>query len=248
MNHILYAFLLTTIAGFSTLIGTIVIFISKKKKDSIIISSLGFASGVMILISFTDLIPNSYLLFSGTYSIIVSILLLLISINIGILLSKLLNKFIPDDQNSLYRVGVLSMAAIIFHNIPEGIATYITNCSDQALGLTLTIAIACHNIPEGISIAVPIYYATGSKKKAFLYTFISGISELFGAVIAYLFLAPYVNDFFMAMLYAIIAGIMVYLVLTELLKTSLNYHKMKITWISFMIGCLFIYFNHILFH
>ena len=218
----LTSFLLTSIAGLSTLFGAFIIFFSRKKSDSIIIASLGFASGVMILVSFTDLIPNSFKLFNNIYSNVFSILLILFAINIGIVLSKGINKFIPNDDNKLYRVGILSMIAIMLHNIPEGMATYITNSTNISLGLSLTIAIAAHNIPEGISIAVPIFYSTGSKYKAFLYTFISGISELFGAILAYVFLAPFISDTLMAFLYATIAGIMIYLSITELLKTSLN--------------------------
>ena len=247
MDNTIYSFLLTTLAGLSTLIGAFIIFFSKKKKDSIIIGSLGFASGVMIFVSFTDLIPNSYNLFTNTYSIIFSILLLLVAMNIGVILSKTINKFVPNNNNSLYRVGILSMLAIILHNIPEGIATYITNCSDITLGLSLTIAIAAHNIPEGISISVPIFYATGSKLKAFLYTFISGISELIGAVLAAIFLAPFISDTLMAFLYSIIAGIMIYLSITELLKTSLNYKKYSITLIWFIVGIVFILINHFIF-
>ena len=248
MDNTLYAFLLTTLAGLSTLIGSFIIFFSKKKQDSTIIGSLGFASGVMIIVSFTDLIPNGFQLFSNTYSLVFSILLLLIAINIGVLLSKSINKCIPNNNNFLYRVGILSMLAIMLHNIPEGIATYITNCSNINLGLSLTLAIAAHNIPEGISISVPIYYATGNKRKAFLYTFISGISELFGALIAALFLAPFINDILMAFLYSIIAGIMIYLSITELLKTSLSYQKYNITWLYFVIGAICILLTHFIFN
>ncbi len=244
----LTSFLLTSIAGLSTLFGAFIIFFSRKKSDSIIIASLGFASGVMILVSFTDLIPNSFKLFNNIYSNVFSILLILFAINIGIVLSKGINKFIPNDDNKLYRVGILSMIAIMLHNIPEGMATYITNSTNISLGLSLTIAIAAHNIPEGISIAVPIFYSTGSKYKAFLYTFISGISELFGAILAYVFLAPFISDTLMAFLYAIIAGIMIYLSITELLKTSLSYKNYKLTYIYVFIGIIFILFNHFIFN
>ena len=242
------SFLLTTIAGLSTLLGSFIIIFSKEKSDSIIIGSLGFASGVMLFVSISDLIPNSFILFNNIYSTIFSTLLLLFAINIGIILSKCINKFIPDNNNTLYRVGILSMIAIILHNIPEGMATYITNSTNITLGLSLTIAIAAHNIPEGISIAVPIFYSTGSKFKAFLYTFISGISELFGAILAYLFLSPFISDTLMAFLYAIIAGIMIYLSITELLRTSLSYKKYKLTFIYFFIGVIFILLNHIIFN
>lgn len=246
--NIATSFLLTTLAGLSTLLGSIIIFFSNKKNDSIIISSLGFASGVMIIVSFIDLIPNSFILFNKNYSIIFSMLLLLVAINIGIILSKYINKFIPNNENNLYRVGILSMFVIILHNIPEGIATYITNQANISLGVSLSIAIATHNIPEGISISVPIFYSTGSKMKAFLYTFISGISELFGALIAYTFLSSFINDFFMAFLYAIIAGIMIYLSITELLKTSLSYRNYKLTLIFFITGSIFILLNHLIFN
>ena len=219
MSNIVFAFTLSTLAGLSTLLGFLPLLFNLKDESSIILKSLAFASGVMLTVSIIDLIPESYNLLISIFKGFPALLLLLIFLVIGIIFSILIDKFLPNNNNKLFHLGIVSMLAIILHNIPEG-----------------------------ISIAVPIYYATGSKKKAFLYTFISGISELFGAVIAYLFLAPYVNDYFKEMLNAIIAGIMVYLALTELLKTSLNYHKKKITWISFMIGCLFIYFNHILFH
>lgn len=243
----LYAFILTSLAGFSTLIGALIILFKNKKEDNIIIKSLAFASGVMIMVSISDLIPNSYDLFLKNYNFTFTTLIILIAINIGIILSKSLNKFIPNNDNKLYRVGILSMITIILHNIPEGIATYITNCNNTKLGLSLTIAIAAHNIPEGISIAIPIYFATKSKIKAFLYTFISGISELFGAILSYLFLEPFITDNFMAFLYSIIAGIMIYLSITELLKTSLNYNKKIITYIFSGVGVVFILINHLIF-
>lgn len=136
------------------------------------------------------------------------------------------------------------MLAIILHNIPEGMATFMASNKDKSLGIALTIAIALHNIPEGISISIPIFYATGSKLKAFSYTFISGLSELFGAFITYLFLQPYINDRVMGILFAIIAGIMMHISIYELLPTSLKYHKKKITLVFFIIGILFILINH----
>ena len=101
------------------------------------------------------------------------ILITMISFVTGIILSMIIDKKMPAQQNHLKRVGLIAMLAIILHNIPEGIATYLTSSTNTKLGITLTIAIALHNIPEGISISIPIYYATKNKGHAFLYTLIS---------------------------------------------------------------------------
>lgn len=237
------AFLLTSIAGFSTLLGTIFIFLKLKNENKLINIALSFAAGVMISVSLTDLIPESSNLLN--YNLFLKMLYILISINIGIIISMFIDHFIPGN-NDLYRVGIISMIAIILHNIPEGIATYMATTHDQHLGICLTIAIALHNIPEGISISLPIYYATKSKKKALLYTFISGISELLGAVITSLFLEKYINDFVMGILLGTISGIMIYIAFYELLKEAINYNNKKITIISIIIGSIIMIISHLL--
>lgn len=248
MNPTILSFLLTLIAGLSTLIGSIVIFLNKKNKDKIIISSLAFASSVMFTISLTDLLPESYNMLNDIFKLVPLILIILISVNVGIILSFYIKKYIPENNNdNLYKVGLISMLAIIMHNIPEGMATFMASNTNISLGISLTIAIALHNIPEGISIAVPIYYSTNSKLKAILYTFISGLSEILGAVITYLFLKPLINDFLMGILFSLIAGIMLHISLTELLPTSLNYKNKKMTFISFIIGIIFVLFSHFVF-
>lgn len=239
-------FLLTTLAGISTLIGALVIFI-KRKNDNIIISSLAFAGSVMVMVSISDLIPESYNLIIKNHSLFETIILILLFINVGIIISMLIDKYLPSNENKLYRVGIVSMIAIILHNIPEGIATFVTSSSNIGLGITLTLAIAAHNIPEGITIALPIYYSTNSKLKAILYTFISGLSELFGAIIAFLFLKPIVNDTNLGVLFAIIAGIMIHIASYELFPTSFKYKKNILSIISIIIGFLFILMTHNLF-
>lgn len=248
----LYSFLLTTIAGLSTIIGSIFIFIKNNDKNKIICASLSFAAAVMITVSFTDLIPESLTLFTNKYVTFFSIILLLVGINIGLILSFLIDKYLPDNKmgqdNKLYRVGIFSMIAIILHNIPEGMATFMAGNANLTLGISLTIAIALHNIPEGISISVPIYYATNSKLKAILYTALSGLSELFGAFITYLFLKPFINDTIMGLLFAIIAGIMLHIAVYELLPTSLKYNNKKMTILLFLIGIVFMLTNHFIFN
>ena len=151
-----------------------------------------------------------------------------------------------ENNKKLYRVGFIMVIAIVLHNIPEGIATFMATSSDITLGLSLSIAIAMHNIPEGISISVPIYYSTNNKKKAILYTGISAISEPFGALLAYLFLRNVMNDLILGILFSIIAGIMLQISFCELLPTARRYNNSKRLYIFFLIGVLFMLIKFIL--
>lgn len=250
MNNTITSFLLTFIAGFSTMIGTILIFFKVKNINKFICSSLAFASGVMFIISITDLIPESLNLLSTKYSGILIAIICFIFVFLGIILSMVIDHYIPNNKiienSKLYKVGIISMLAIILHNIPEGIATFIAGNSDINLAISLTIAIAIHNIPEGISIAVPIYYSTKSKFKAILYTLVSSLSEPFGALLAYLFLSKFVTDSFLGILFAIIAGIMMHISICELLPTSKKYNYKKLTIIFFIIGSIFMLIKFII--
>ncbi len=248
MNITLYSFILTFIAGFSTLIGALLIFF-KTKTNKIIIGSLAFASGVMFAVSISDLIPEAIELLN--YKSIIEIVLIVVFMVLGMIFSMIIDKYIPSventSKNGLFRVGIISMLAIIIHNIPEGIATFMATNTDISLGISLTIAIALHNIPEGISIAVPIYYSTKSRGNALLYTFISGLSEPFGALLSFLFLKPFMNDFVMGLLMAIIAGIMTHIAFYELLPTSLKYKNKKLSYLFFVVGFIFMIINHFIF-
>jgi len=228
-------FLLTSIAGFSTLIGALLIFFRVKSIDKVISNSLLFASGVMITVSLVDLIPESSTVLTNYFQIIPTILIILICFSIGVLISMGIDELLPNYDN-LYRIGIVTMLAIIIHNIPEGIATYLTSINDINMGINLTIAIALHNIPEGISIAVPIYYATKSKKKALFYTFLSGFSEIFGALICALFLKKIFNELMLGFLYSMIAGIMVQISIYELIPTARKYRVGKV--LFFILGVI----------
>ena len=215
--NITYSFFLTLIASFSTLIGTLCIFIKYKNINKVITLSLLFSSLVMIFISFFDLMPTSLKLLNLNYNISITIILFLIFFILGILLILFIDKKIPNNDK-LYKVGIISMIGLILHNIPEGILTFITSTYDKKLGLSLAFAICMHNIPEGIMISIPIYYSTNSKLKAILYTFISSISEIFGSIITYLFLYNYINDIVIALLLSFVCGIMSYIAIFELIK------------------------------
>ncbi|MBQ9019090.1 MAG: ZIP family metal transporter [Bacilli bacterium] len=242
----MYAFLITFLAGISTVLGIIPTYFNSKYKDNIINISLSFACGIMISISLFSLIPESinYIGFS-----FINVILLLIFINIGLIISTYIDKKITKkiDNNYLYKLGLVSIIALILHNIPEGITTFLTTSSNFRIGLTLSLAIALHNIPEGISIAVPIYYSTGSHKKAFIYTFISGFSELIGGILSYIFLSKFINNFILSIILGVTSGIMIQISLFELLPNSLKYKNYFNTFIGFILGfiimiiCVFIF-------
>lgn len=238
-------FLLSTLAGLSTLIGYFFIYLNNKD-NRVLVSSLGFAAGVMFFISIFDLIPESIKCFSEYYFLFFSLLLVFLFLTIGVMTSSFIERKMFKDTSSLYKVGMISMIALIIHNIPEGIVTFLTSNNNIKLGITLSIAIALHNIPEGISISVPIYYSTGSKIKAFLYTLVSGMSELIGAILAFLLLNGLNNNLFLGCLYAFTSGIMFYISLVELLPSSLEYKNRVYTYISFIFGVVFIYISILL--
>ena len=249
MTNTVYAFLLSTIAGISTLIGFLFIFI-KKDRESVISKALGFASGVMITISIIDLIPNSFLLIINRYNLIYALFLIIIGFLIGVVISGIIDKKIEKKSKNglkLYKLGIITMLVIMLHNIPEGIATFMTATNNIKLGLVLTIAIALHNIPEGISISIPIYYSTNSNLKAFFYTFISGMSEPIGAIISYIFLSRFITDTILGIIYSIIAGMMINISINELYKEGISHNK-KYTFIYFIIGVFIMILNHLLFN
>ena len=246
MNETL-PFLLCLIAGLSTLLGSLFIFI-KGDKNKIIKHALAFASGVMLSVSIFDLIPESLTMFQSTTRNFI-FLNITVFIIIGLVIPLFIDKILPNkiDQNSkLYKLGIFTMIAIIIHNLPEGMITYITADHNLKLGITIAIAIAMHNLPEGISIAIPVYYATKNKRKAISLTFLSGMSEPLGALLAFLFLKPIINNTIMGALFAIIAGIMSYISIIELLPEALQHKEKKKTIVSFLIGILFMYVNHML--
>ena len=241
MSQTVYAYFLSTIAGMSTLIGTVLIFIKKINKNKFISKCLFFSSGVMLYVSFFDLIPESFNIFTSIFYLFPSIILLLIFLVLGIITSSFIERKV-NNKNSLYKIGIVSMIAIILHNIPEGIITFLSY--NTSVGTSLLIAIALHNIPEGISISIPIFYSTNSKLKAFFYTFISGLSEPFGALIAHIFLSN-LNTNIMCYLFAFTAGIMIQISVFELIKEA---HKLKEkgSVLYLFLGIFLMYLSHLI--
>ena len=246
---VLNALLISTIAGMSTLLGGIIIFFKIKDHNinKFIIFCLSFSIAIMIGISITDLIPTSLFNILYTYKLLMALFIIISSLLLGSITVFIINHLMKSESNSLYKLGILSMIALIVHNFPEGIATFMGSVKDTSLGLKLSLAIMFHNIPEGISIAVPIYYATKSKKKALLNTFLSGIAEPLGALTAYLILYRYVNDIMISITLLFVSGIMITLAIEEMFPKALSYKNNKYIAFGLIMGIILILINHFLF-
>lgn len=241
MDKIYFPFLLTLFAGISTCIGYFVIYLKKNNHNKIIVSSLAFASGVMVCTSVIDLVPESIKLISNYFGLIGTITLSFLSILLGVVLSMIIDYFVPENiiasNKKLFRIGILSMITIILHNIPEGIATFIS--SGNTLGIKLMLAIMAHNIPEGICISIPIYYATKKRRKALLYTFIGGIAEPIGGLIFYLLFKNYINNYILNILLYFIGSLMIIISFKEILPEILR-NKNKYWFLYGLLLSLFI--------
>ncbi|EAH9622658.1 zinc transporter ZupT [Campylobacter jejuni] len=262
-EQIFIAMLLTLFAGFSTAIGSTIAFFSRKDDLRVLSLGLGFSAGVMIYISFMEILPTALKDFKNHYDSHWAELLGLACFFGGILISLLIDKLIPEDVNphepkedlselkicplpqkgqnppkfhpgeklhqintkALKRTGIFTALAIAIHNFPEGFATFISSLDNLTLGIAIAIAVAIHNIPEGLAVSLPIYHATGDKKKAFIYSALSGFAEPLGAFVGALILLPFIGDLTLAISFAVIAGIMVFISLDELLPAAKTYDK-----------------------
>lgn len=246
MSHeVILAFLFTLFAGLATGVGSMIAFFAKTTNTKFLSFALGFSAGVMIYVSFIDIIPKAQEAFAGDLGEEEGYWLTVISFFAGMLLIALIDRFIPKSSNphelkkvedmekpgsalkdpALLKMGMFTALAIGIHNFPEGIATFVSTIQDPALGLAIAIAVAIHNIPEGIAVSVPIYYATNDKKKAFRLSFLSGLAEPVGAVVAFLILMPFLNDVVFGVIFAMVAGIMVFISLDELLPAAKKYDE-----------------------
>lgn len=238
-----FAFGLTLFAGLSTGIGSAIAFFARKTNESLLAGSLGFSAGVMIYVSFVEIFQEAVALLSQSYNETQGKWYAVGSFFAGIALIALIDKLIPSYENpheirgieeisedkikkgKLLRMGIFSALAIAIHNFPEGIATFAAGLSAPEIAIPIAIAIAIHNIPEGIAVSVPIYYATGNRRKAFWYSFLSGVSEPVGALIGFFILYNFFNDTVLGVLFGLVAGIMVFISLDELLPTAEEYGK-----------------------
>lgn len=246
MNNLFLSFIITSLAGLATLLGTCIIFFDSNERNKITSYSLIFSASIMIYISIIDLIPTSFYYLNNIYELIPCILIISIFFVFGILFISIINNNISQNNNSLYKVGIISMIALIIHNIPEGIITFLTSSKDMELGIKIALSITLHNIPEGISIFIPIYYSTNNKLKAFIYTAVAGFSELFGAIIAWIFLSNLLNDLFFSFLFATTAGIMINITIKELIPEAITNYRSKKNIFIFFLGIFIIFISEFL--
>lgn len=246
MNDVLFAFGLTVFAGLATGVGSAIAFFAKKTNTKFLSLALGFSAGVMIYVSLVEIFVKARAALEAELGATQGYWVTTISFFGGIALIALIDKFVPSFENphempstgdlenlqgdhldqrkhELMRMGMFSALAIAIHNFPEGLATFTSALQDPTVGISIAVAIAIHNVPEGIAVSVPLYYATGSKKKAFFWSFLSGLSEPVGALVGYLILMPFMSDAVYGILFASVAGIMVFISLDELLPTAEKY-------------------------
>jgi ZIP family zinc transporter len=241
-NNILLAFGLTLFAGLSTGIGSAIAFFAKKTNTGFLSLALGFSAGVMIYVSFVEILVKARDEVTNVVGDVAAHWYTTAAFFGGILFIAIIDKMIPSVENphemhlveemddekarknaKLMRMGLFTALAIAIHNFPEGLATFTAALTNPALGIAIAVAIAIHNIPEGIAVSVPVYYATGNKKKAFWLSFASGVAEPVGAVIGYLILMPFLSPMVFGILFAGVAGIMVFISLDELLPAAKEY-------------------------
>lgn len=249
---IILAFTLTLIAGLSTGIGSLISLLAKRTNTKFLCASLGFSAGVMLYVSFMEMMPTAreeLALIAGEK---LGLLYLILAFFGGIGFIAAIDFLVPQSSNpheihgveemnskkGLHRVGLVVALSIAIHNFPEGIATFTSALEGLDVAIPITIAIAIHNIPEGIAVAVPIFHATGNKKKAFWYSFTSGLAEPFGALIAYLFLMPFWSPAINGIVLAAVSGIMVFISLDELLPSAEKYGEHHISIAGLVIGML----------
>ena len=240
--------LISSIAGFATLIGGLLSYlkISKENINKFITFCLSFSLAIMLSLSVFELIPETFLTLIKNYSLSLTLIIIGIIFLLGVGLILFLNKKInqiSSSSNNLYKLGILNMIALMAHNLPEGIATFMSSYSNINLGIKIAIAIMLHNIPEGISIAIPIYYATKSRKKALKMTALSSLAEPLGAILCYFFLKKYINDFTLGIILTLVAGIMITLAIHELLPEAKKYNEEKTLALGIIIGIIIMIIN-----
>ncbi|MBN1619213.1 zinc transporter ZupT [candidate division WOR-3 bacterium] len=241
-KNVFFAFALTLFAGLSTGIGSLIGLMSKKFNPKVLTISLGFSAGVMIYVSLVEIFAKAKDSLISALGEKHGYVWTVIAFFTGIFVIALIDKLIPPyenphelnvddkikkssdkDKRKLMRMGMFSALVVSIHNFPEGLATFMSGLAEPALGVSIAIAIAIHNIPEGLAVSAPIYFATKSRKKAFVLSFMSGLAEPVGALIGYFLLRSIFNDATFGFVFASVAGVMIYISLDELLPTAEEY-------------------------
>ncbi len=267
LQNVLFAFGLTLFAGLSTGLGSALAFLAKRTNTKFLSAALGFSAGVMIYVSFVEIFPKAKESLVIELGRVVGYWLTVLAFFAGIALIAIIDKLVPSFENphevhraeemdlpekaakfkKLYRMGLFTAMAIAIHNFPEGLATFISALRDPKLGIAIAVAIAIHNVPEGIAVSIPIFYATGSRKKAFIYSFLSGLAEPVGALIGYAIFFSFFNDIVFGILFAAVAGIMVFISLDELLPSAGEYGEHHLSAYGLVAGMIVMALSLLLF-
>lgn len=226
------ALFLSFLAGAATSVGGLLAFVVKKDNFAALALGLGFSAGVMLYVSFMEMMPEAKTSLAGLYGENPAAWLSVGIFFFGVVLAWLIDRFMPshhvhsdalEKKNKLKHLGLFTALALAVHNFPEGLATFMASMENVTLGVSIAVAVAVHNVPEGIAVALPVYHATGSKSKAFWYSTFSGLAEPLGAMLGYVIFRSILSEAAFGVMFAFVAGIMVYISLDELLPTAHEY-------------------------
>ncbi|MHC4430368.1 MAG: zinc transporter ZupT [Planctomycetota bacterium] len=264
---VLIAFGLTLFAGLATGVGSALAFFAKRTNTKTLSIALGFSAGVMIYVSFVEIFFKAKECLVTELGEVKGHWATALSFFGGMLFIGVIDKLVPSFENphevhraeemdmpeeaarfkKLYRMGLFTALAIAIHNFPEGLATFVSTLKDVKLGMAIAFAIAIHNVPEGIAVSIPIFYATGSRRKAFFYSFLSGLSEPAGALIGYAIFFKFFSDVLFGILFASVAGVMVFISLDELLPTAQEYGEHHLAAYGLVAGMMIMALSLLLF-
>ena len=254
-SQIIFALILTLFAGLATGVGSCIAFFFKHSDRKFLSYALGFSGGVMIYISFAELLAEAKSELSLLYGQRPGAFAAIGAFFAGIAIAMLIDRMVPSHENPhefraveemdspkhhdrLLRSGLIFALAVGIHNFPEGMAVFISSLANPETGISIAFAIAIHNIPEGITVSVPIYHATGNRKKAFFWSLVSGLAEPLGALAAWLIFAPFLSTTLLMLIFAAVAGIMVFISFDELLPLAEEYGEHHISIFGIISGML----------
>lgn len=250
-KELIIPFLLTLVAGLATGIGSAIAVFMRRTNNKALSFALGLSAGVMVYVSFAELLNESQALLSVEWGVKLGSIYSVLALFSGILIIGIIDRLVPSGENpheahhaeeidhkpkKLMRMGLMTTLAIAIHNFPEGIATFVTATESTTLGIAIAAAVAIHNIPEGIAVAIPIYFATGNRRKAFCLSLLSGVAEPAGALLAWLVLTPLLTPTLTACVLAAVAGIMIFISIDELLPAAREYGEPHTAIYGFVAG------------
>jgi len=237
MNTALLIIVVISVLGpvIGSLIGVI-----RKPSERFMFNMLAFAGGVMLAISFLELIPESIALSS--------IWIAIFGVVVGSGLMFAVDKAIPhihpelcgqEHGRNLKKTAAYLLIGIFLHNFPEGMAIAIGAVSDIKVSLVIALAIAIHNIPEGITTSAPYFHCTKKRLKSFLISSSTAIPLLVGFLLAS-WLYQYISLQLVGFIIGATAGLMIYITADEIIPSSCCKLSTHTTIFSLILGILFV--------